>query len=373
MYRILLSIILLSLTLTAYSRQISSDEAEAIASGFLNSSSLRLTSPIHEGVSRVKGRIDNDNSFQPYYVFNADDCNGFVIVSGDDRHKSILGYSDKGAFSFGNIPPQLKVMLDSYEKNISSVSALHCPVPSRNTNNFNNQEIESIVLSTASWGQDQPYNLALNKIDGELPVSGCVATAMSIIMKYHGYPDKGRKSHAYFDSEAMDTREMDFSQQTFEWNDMLDWYKPGEYSKINADAVSQLMRCAGISVGTTYGVNESGASITTVASAFQRHFNYSPNIHEEAREGFDDFEWFDYVKHDIEADCPVLYYGSGTGSHAFVIDGYSSDGACHINWGWDGNANGFFYLDELTPADYDFSADQGAVFGISPSVPGDEM
>lgn len=32
----------------------------------------------------------------PYYVFNTNDDNGFVIVSGDDRTAEILAYSDKG-------------------------------------------------------------------------------------------------------------------------------------------------------------------------------------------------------------------------------------------------------------------------------------
>ena len=37
-----------------------------------------------------------------YYVFNAGNDNGYVIISGDDRTESVLGYVDKGSFDPNN-------------------------------------------------------------------------------------------------------------------------------------------------------------------------------------------------------------------------------------------------------------------------------
>ena len=39
-----------------------------------------------------------------YYVFNVGENSGFIIVSGDDRAKEILGYSDSGSFNINTIP-----------------------------------------------------------------------------------------------------------------------------------------------------------------------------------------------------------------------------------------------------------------------------
>ena len=46
----------------------------------------------------------------PYYVFNAESNQGFVIVSGDDRSEEILGYSDSGTFDVENMPDALSEM-----------------------------------------------------------------------------------------------------------------------------------------------------------------------------------------------------------------------------------------------------------------------
>ena len=42
------------------------------------------------------------NATAPYYVFNAQDGKGFVIVSGDDRTSEILGYSTTTSFDINN-------------------------------------------------------------------------------------------------------------------------------------------------------------------------------------------------------------------------------------------------------------------------------
>ena len=76
-----------------------------------------------------------------YYVFNAEDNGGFVIVSGDDRTEEILGYSDCGSFDTYNMPSNVKACLDYYEQVIRSLGDLqirttpwrggacrHCPI-----------------------------------------------------------------------------------------------------------------------------------------------------------------------------------------------------------------------------------------------------
>lgn len=45
-----------------------------------------------------------------------------------------------------------------------------------------------VLLETANWSQGEPYNRQTPTIKGKHTVTGCVATAMGIIMKYHEYP-----------------------------------------------------------------------------------------------------------------------------------------------------------------------------------------
>lgn len=53
-----------------------------------------------------------------FYVFGAEDNEGFVIVSGDDRVTPILGYSYTNGFSADDMPPNLKWWLSEYARQI---------------------------------------------------------------------------------------------------------------------------------------------------------------------------------------------------------------------------------------------------------------
>jgi hypothetical protein len=51
------------------------------------------------------------------------------------------------------------------------------------------------------WGQGDPYNFLTPEINGKHTPSGCVATAMSQIMKYYTYPAQG-KGMGYYTIEG---------------------------------------------------------------------------------------------------------------------------------------------------------------------------
>ena len=54
---------------------------------------------------------------------------------------------------------------------------------------------------------------------------------------------------------------------------------------------------------------------------------------------------------DLQAGRPVYFSGVTVNleGHAFVCDGMKSDGYLHINWGWNGMANGYFAISALAP------------------------
>ena len=166
-----------------------------------------------------------------FYVLNRPSSEGYIIMSADDRLPEVLGYSDNGEFDINKIPDNMKWWLSEYERQIelvlSSTSGKTTP-PTKTANQEGWTEIEPLVKT--KWNQSAPYNNSCPTIDGKNTLTGCVATAMSQIMKYHEWPKTGRGSHSY--EWNGQTLSMDFSQITFDWDNMLDVYNTAtsEYS-----------------------------------------------------------------------------------------------------------------------------------------------
>ena len=259
---------------------------------------------------------------QPYYVFNSTDGNGFVIISGDDRYSKVLGYSDRGSFDFKNMPPQLKAMLDQFAEKSANTDNWNGTHPSWNTT-FTTRADEGVLLKTENWGQDAPYN---GKLPKQGALTGCVATAMAIVMKYHNWPEG-------YDWDAMPT-DIEYGATVPE-----------------NDAVAQLMYDIGKAVNMQYGSVTSTANSYDAVYAFKNEFSYSS-----ACEQFDKLyitdndRWEDMLKSNLDAGNPVYYGGTDhehLASHVFVIDGYNTVGY-HVNWGWNGFFNGYYALDNLS-------------------------
>ena len=368
--RKLLVLLLLFVSVIAEGRKISESEAAAIASEFFNSATVKQ-SPAKVGVRRAKARDAANADSAPFYVYNADGNNGFVIVSGDDRARRILGYSNTGNFDFNNLPPQLDDLLGKFAK---CLEAMQADSPTHKSWRETSRSDEAgVLLETAEWGQGAPYNSLCPVIDGVQAPTGCVATAMAIIMKYHNWPKCGRKTHTYWNGYTGQMHSTDFSTFCPKWDDMLSVYKEGEYSGENAKAVAELMSYAGMATNMQYSATESGTGVLGVMTALRRYFNYTAKMDEVIIEQYGSAEWKTRVREDIDNDCPVFYYGEGTGAHAFIIDGYADNDLFHINWGWNGSVNGYFMLDNLSSEAGDFSNNQGMVAGIHPATKEDEI
>ena len=359
----------------AEGRKIPEREAAAVASEFFNSSPTKQL-PAKTGVRRAKKRLAADaDARQPFYVFNAGDKNGFVIISGDDRAQRILGYSDSGSFDYDNLPPQLDDILNRYADQIAAMPDDAPAHPSWKTSVRSGESGQDVVLETAQWGQLAPYNSQCPVIGGVQAPTGCVATAMAIIMKYHNWPECGRKKATsyYWNGNESETLSADFSTFRPKWDKMLPAYKQGSYTDDNARAVAELMLMAGISANMQYSPAESGAGALGIITSLRRYFNYTSKMDELKIKQLSYTDWEARIRTEIDNNCPVFYYGEGTGNHAFVIDGYDNSGCFHVNWGWDGQANGFYTIYALKPDDYNFTRRQGMAVGIRPATDEDAI
>lgn len=302
-----------------------------------------------------------------FYIFNH--TGGFVIISADDRLPSVLGYSECGEFDEARIPDNFRWWLGEYTREISGwLPTAPETMPSAiKRASIRREPIAPMTKTT--WNQDAPYNndCPLDSY-GQKSVTGCVATAMAQLMKYHQWPakPKGSSGGVVFDGT------------TYDWGNMLDNYVTGEYSAKQAQAVATLMRQCGASVNMMYSSWASGAYDMSVPYAFVKYFNYSPEIRMVWKDYTPLSTWTEIVYSELSAGRPLYYSGSSSsGGHAFVCDGYSQNDLFHFNWGWGGYQDGYFRLTALNPASggagsYEggYNSGQTILTGLSPNKNG---
>lgn len=315
----------------AISRQISEAEALSVAMKYASS---------FEGVDS-SGKLKRAVSNKSYYVFNAEG-GGFFIVSGDDRLTELVGYSREGRFEEANIPDNMRCLLDGYSQYLLAVR--NGKILPKKAHLSANANVEVGPLLTTKWNQDEPYNkLAPSYGEGNCPI-GSVATAMAQVMNYHKWPLKGTGSNSY--SHSYGTSTVDFSQSTYDWDNMLDGYYDNP-SAVEVDAVAKLMYDAAVSVNMKWGPDVSKASNYVIASALREYFGYQSQFF--YRDDFTTAGFKSFLKSEIDARRPIIYLGEGSVKHAFVADGYDSNDFVHINWGWAGYCDGFFDVSYLYP------------------------
>jgi hypothetical protein len=295
-----------------------------------------------------------------YYVYNVGNNQGFVIVSGDDAARSILGYALQGSFAVNNIPANVQGWLDMYKAQIqyamkaTSFTLLDSTAVLKSSNT-SPQLTDSVqpLLGNIIWDQDKPYNLfcPYNTTAKANTETGCVATAMAQIMKYYQWPVTGIGSQSYTDS-PYGTLSVDFSKVTYDWGNMQNGYGVTTTGKQDT-AVSTLMYDCGVAVKMQYNITANGgssASTSDAGIALINNFGYDSGVQSYDRSLFTESQWENLIQNELKAARPVLYAGNtNVDGHAFVCDGFDSNDLYHINWGWSGLFNGYFQLSALNP------------------------
>lgn len=314
-----------------------------------------------------KGKTTQDTD--AYYVFNRENDEGFIIVSGDDKTIPVLGYSDKGSFDYQQIPENMKNWLLKYEKQITAIQKN----PRLALSMANVKKHPSIpTLMSTQWDQSAPYN---NKcpiyFDMGRAITGCVATAMAQIMYYHR--DKSTDK-TLEEIPAYDTRS---SHATYgklhvegipkgskiDWDNMLDYYE-GYEPLVNQNAVANLMLYCGVSLKMDYNPSGSGAYSAYIPEALTTYFGYKTTAKYVLESEYSLEQWDEMIYNELANRRPVYLAGGG---HAFVCDGYDGFHYYHINWGWGGRYDGHFLLTNLSPGDgRNFNEGGDAVIGMEP-------
>lgn len=311
-------------------------------------------------------KSDSNDCDTLLYVFNFENNQGFSIIAADAAETPILVVAEKGQYIPGE--PTGNEAFDDY------MGALSARLSDRLNNRggpelyywYEYETVGEVINRQVGvrWGQSDIYGKYCPN-----QVSGCVATAMAQIMAYHKRP------YTFITTVEMSINNViDYAvgdTVSLYWTGIKNhtvthsgtWSCTPYHNNIGA-----LLREIGDRVDMTYYSNgTSGAYTSDVPQAFS-YFGYttsSPTTFSVSS-----------AKDAIKDYGPIYMSGYRTDSlgehhgHAWVVDGYKDymyyryryerainegeppimtqqtlmyeEHSFHINWGWDGNCNGYF-------------------------------
>ncbi len=203
-------------------------------------------------------------------------------------------------------------------------------------------EIVNPLLSTI-WGQECGFN-SLLQLSSCTPsylcghvYAGCVPIAIAQVMRYYQYP-------TYYN-----------------WSNM----PINTATNTTAQFIKNIHNALGTNIH--YYCTDTGVSQTYDISALIRNsFGYSSA-------GWDDYN-SNTVKLNLRANKPVILTGGG---HAWVADGFKNSKICyeegavwylkfHMNWGWNGDYNGWYSFNNFNPNGNNYNSDLQMIYNINP-------
>lgn len=305
---------------------------------------------------------------------------GFIIVSGDDSTKPVLGYSEDTVLDFTTKNPVVNQWLENYKEYVYTNITLSKKAKSKITaigweklrNSSAIQRITEVIPFTpeikfnqgTGWNAQCPEDS--DGRDGHALV-GCVAAAMGQVLRYWEYPKTGAHSNTYNHSKYGEIS-ANFGETTYDWDQMSKDIPDDENAKL-------LFHC-GVSVNMFYGPEVSGAYTSTVTNALVKYFKYDPSAKFIYKYHYTDADWNALMKNELANSRPVLYRGRSSLTkpvgHLFVLDGYQITDLgdyFHINWGWGGRSNGYFYLTEMIThgGDHNWIENNAAIINLKPN------
>ena len=340
----------------AFAGNVTEQQARRVAVAFFQSapqtrvseSDLRLVRDSESSLTRSSGAAP------AYYVFDNVSGGGFVIVAGDDVASPVLGYSFTEEFPEGTLPPNVQGWLDGLREEINAARRDGVLPEEAVTRAWQDTKSGDVVveLETARWDQGDPYNQLCPLSRNKRTYTGCTATALAIIMRYHQWPERGTGTlPAYVTTTNSLTIPAQKLGHTYDWGNMpLDYSR--SYTQAQAQAVATLMRDCGYMLESDYGTDADGGTAAYVDAVLRvaEYMDYDKAILCVMRDSYNSSEWYELMQAELDSRRPVLYTGSSEDAgHAFVLDGYTTNNYYSVNWGWSGYYNGYFLLSALDP------------------------
>lgn len=293
-----------------------------------------------KAAKNLKTRAAATITQQPYYVFNDDAGKGFVVVAGDDKMGEVLAYSHEASIDMANLNPEARYLFDSYRQVYEELGKNKTLTTRAGAATKTVDVVQPLLKS--KWGQDYPYSKQTQY------VTGCVATAVAQVMYYHKWPAQGKGQESYKVTFDNTVRSADFTKSHYDWDNMLPDYNRRNVTTKQEDAVALLMNDVGIATNMQYTDRISGTQSYMAERALRNYFDYDAALVTRANEGVDNF--IEIVKKELRNGFPLYISGDSRsgGGHAWVCDGFDKEDMFHMNFGWNGQADGYYSLATLS-------------------------
>jgi len=326
-------------------------------------------------------QISKDSTY--FVVTRSDASNnplpGFIIISAATSMPEILAFGDHSVFCTNDMPTHIKSWMNEYHQMRSAMNVENAYLEKWLSSSVTDNDDIVPLLGEIEWNQDYPFNAKCPKKGYKRTPAGCVATALSQIMKYHGWPLHGKGAVDYCTATNKFHIMCDFENTIFQWENMLDKYSKTSVDESVSQPIATLLSAVGAAVKMDYDSDGSGASDYDAYYGMKHYMDYDSDMFIANSDDFSPKLWHKTLQNELLQNRPVYYTGqSEQGGHAFVIDGMQkdSDGSMyyHINWGWGGLCNGYYLLNLLKPnnvgvgaeSDSDFSNNNSMICGLMP-------
>jgi len=357
--------------------------------------------------------VATKSALPPAFYVVARDGGGFVIIAGDDNATPVLAISDRNEFKVEGMPDNVKWWMDRMKDYIrgsktqapevetqwASLIGTKAALPEQYITN------EYLGSRTCEWNQSAPGNALAPTVTGqEQSVAGCLPLAMAEILTWHGWPNQAVGSSSAYTYESGNHVSVTIPSYNLASNIVIDqagWEAlqalktNALYTSCSGDTranLEKLIYACGVILGAHFNNGSYGGTSSSsayVASAFGEHMGYNKAAYRDFlsyQSSLD--QWNLKLKSEISRH-PVLYCGqssSGSGNdsgHAYVFDGFAMMNyeeneydVFHVNFGWGGNCNGYYfsyYQDPAIPQGYIYKNDLEALFDFYPDRTGESF
>jgi len=389
--------VFLSWSPRAVANPVSKSDALQKAAQFLESRGKSVTGSLvmADGPKKAKA---NREAAPYYYVVNNGQNDGFVIIAGDDRAKTVLGYADSGHFDQENMPEMVAELLNGYVEEMESYDEMGIgeiieEVPEGITERAKTKTPTTnaiMPLVTTEWGQDEPYNCACPLMPNSTNVRayvGCGGVTIAQLIYYYRSRMEANLKVA-IPGYTCTTYQSDYrgyvkapsiaAGTAFNWGSMYEKYT-SSVTATQKTNTGKLLSYVAIAMQSDFGDTYTSSSVSAVIWPLVKYFNFkTSNTSYLSRDAYTYAQWKAMLLEELNQKRPVVYYGkSKSAAHLFLVDGFDGGDLFHINWGWGGHCNGYFTLTTLSPYDLDgynanitvkgYLASQRAFFDLQPS------
>lgn len=319
-----------------------------------------------------------------FYAVNFEE-GGWVLISAYRTTVPVLSYNLIGAYhSDDQKPDAFMYFIDLYHKKISKSSLekssnilaaqkwdeLLSKAKFKFSYTAGDQLLDITGRGHVRWNQSYNWDANCSPVYNEFFPSGgsgcvcdnvpagCGPVAMGQIMWYWKWPESS--SYRTYDWDIMPSVIYNSTNQTY------------------ADEIAHLLDDIGNEVNVWESCAGTMSTVSNIEDAFNDVFAYEAAKKYIKNDWLYGSAWEDLLRSEIDNGRPVLYRGDksdlSTSKHIFVIDGYDSSDPdffwFNFGWGYYGNTSyntSRHYLNDITPGTHDYTDNQMAVVGISPT------